>query len=319
MLGRARSVWPLALALALPVASPGLVAADEEASGEGWEDEVDDDDDDDFDTSWFGVRVGAWYRPSFNMDAQISGNALGGLSGLLGNTIDVERELGLTENPKSDYLVDFDGEAVLELEAFFHTSLIDLSVWWIAPFEYTGSTTVTRDFNFGGVTFTASDDVESRFRQWFVGTDLAINVFNNRYFRVSPLVSIRAIGIDWEVKDSLGAVSGDTSDIASPLEYEGYQVFPHPEVGVHLAVGYRDYFDVSLKLAGSIINYFDIEGSSLRVEAAATFYPIPYLGLQVGARSLQWHLESASDDPDEQFDIDMDFIGWTAAIIIRLG
>lgn len=324
-LGWVKRAAPLALALLPLLAAPTPVWADddEEAPLEddgGWEDEVvEDDEDDEFDTGWFGVRVGAWYRPSFALDVQVSGTESGLLSGLLGTDLNAERDLGLTENPKSDYLVDFDQSAVLELEAFIETSLVSVYAWWIAPFEYEGDTTVTRDFNFGGTSFSVSERVRSRFRQTFVGFDLELNVLNNRWVRVSPLLSVRAIGIDWEVRDAGGLLTGDTSDIDSPIEYEGYQVLPHPEIGVDFRCGYRDYVDVQLKLAGSYIDYFGIEGTTLRVEAAVTVYPIPFVGIQFGARHMSWHLSSSSDDPDEQFDFDMEFVGATAGLVIRLG
>lgn len=321
-LGWVKRAAPLALALLLPLlAAPTPARAEDEGPGAGgWEDELPakDDEDDAFDTSWFGVRIGAWYRPSFSLEAQVSGTE-NGLLGLRGTDINVERDLGVTENPKSDYLVDFDQSAVLELEAFIETRLVSVYAWWIAPFEYTGDTTISRDINFGGVTFTVSDRVRSRFRQTFVGFDLELNLLNNRWVRVSPLVSVRAIGIDWELRDTAGGITGDTSNIDSPIEYEGYQILPHPEIGVDFRCGYRDYVDVQLKLAGSYIDYFGIEGTTLRVEASVTVYPIPFLGIQLGARHMSWHLGSSSDDPEDQFDFDMEFMGATAALVIRLG
>lgn len=306
----ALGLWP-ALGAA-PLYAEEEAAASEEAAG-----------DDEFETTWIGLRAGAWYRPNIRMNAQVTGRGfVGGLSNVLGSEIDIERDLGVRESPYSEAAVDFDAEAVVELRPFMETRWVSVYGWLVTPFEYRGDRVLGRQLSFGGATFTASTTVRSKFRQFFMGTDVAINVFNNRWFRVSPMVSARAIAIDWEVKSdpiSGQVLKGDTSDIKSPLTLGEYQVLPYPELGAILAVGYRDFIEVSLTLAASYISYFEMEGSTYRVELSVTAYPIPWVGIELGVRYLEYDISSRAEQGRRgSFDLDLEFAGLTAAIIVRL-
>lgn len=270
-----------------------------------------------FATAWVGARIGAWYRPAIKFSAEVSGS--NGLAGLFGTSIDAEQDLGITEDPKSDYLGSIDPASALEIGLHFETRFVSLFGWWVAPLEYEGESVLTRDINFGGQTFSVSDTVESRFRQFFAGVDLELNVLNGRYLRLSPLVGGRMIGVDWEVKEALGGLGGNTNDIDTPLEWAGYQIIPLAEVGVDVRLGYRDYIDFGIKAAGAWVSYAGIEGTTVRLEATVTVYPIPYIGFELGARYLSWELESASNDPADQFQLDLRYTGAMAAVILRLG
>lgn len=305
----------------VPLIAAPTFAQDEEVSA----DEADDDDEDsEFSTNWIGLRGGFWYRPSIRMNAQVTGRGLtGGLANVLGTEIDIERDLGVRESPHSDTSVDFDAEAVVELSPFLETRWVSVYGWVTAPFEYRGRTQTSRTLNFGGATFTAATNVRSTFRQLFFGTDVAVNVFNNRFFRVAPLVGLRAIGVDWEVesRDLSGRVlaSGDTSDIKSPFQLGEFEILPHPEIGALLSVGYRDYIDVNLRLATAYIDYLKMTGATYRVELSVTAYPLPWIGVEVGARYLEYDIQSRAEQGRRgAFDFDLEFAGLTAAIIVRL-
>lgn len=280
---------------------------------------ADDEGDDEFETGWIGLRVGAWFQPIFNMDVQVTGRPLGGLTNLVGTDFDVKRDLGVEENPRSTALVDFDESAVLELSPFVETRWVSVYGWLVTPFEYRGETQLTRTINFAGQSFSASTTVDSKFRQAFFGTDVTINIFNNRYFRVSPLVGARALLVDWEIRDSLGGLRGDTTDINSPLRLGDFQVLPYPELGFAVHAGYRDYIEVRLLVAGSYVDYFGFEGGSYRVEASVTAYPIPWVGIQLGARYLEFDFSSQTDNSrNGSFDFDLEYLGANLSLIVRI-
>ena len=278
-----------------------------------------DDEDDEFETNWIGLRVGAWYHPTFNMDVQVTGRPLGGLTNLIGTEFDIKRDLGVEENPRSPSLVDFDQSAVLEFEPFIETSFVSFYGWLVTPFEYRGEAQLTRTINFAGQSFSASTTVESKFRQAFFGADFTINIFNNRYFRISPLVGARALLVDWEIRDRLSGLRGDTTDIDSGVRLGDFQVLPYPEIGGAVHVGYRDYIDVRLLLAGSYVDYFNFKGSSYRVEASVTAYPIPWIGIRVGARFLEFDFSSRTDNSrNGSFDMDLEYLGANLSLIVRI-
>lgn len=311
-----RTYSPLALLLLLACLAAPATAQDEE----GGEEETSSE----FETNWIGLRVGSWFRPSINMDVQVTGRStsLAAVTNVIGSEFDIERDLGVSSQPRSEHLVDFDAEAVLEIEPFIETDFISVYGFLVTPFEYRGTRTLTREIRFGGATFAASSTTKSTFNQFFMGTDVTINIFNNRYFRVSPLVGLRAIGIDWEIESSgplSTLIKGDTSDIKAPFKVGRYQILPYPEVGVQLHAGYRDYVDVALRVAGSYIGYYNIEGGTLRVELTATVYPIPWIGIQVGGRYLDYDLRSqASSRKRGSFDFDLNFVGATIGLIVRI-
>lgn len=301
----------------LPLSASQAWAEEEEAvASEEAEDE--------FKTGWVGLRAGFWYRPSIRMNAQVTGRGFAGaLTNILGTEIDLERDLAVRESPYSETSIDFDAEAVVELTPFVETRWVSVYGWITAPFEYRGNTQVSRDLSFGGATFTAATNVTSKFRQVFFGADVAVNIFNNRFFRVAPLIGLRAIGVDWEIKargpSGQTLARGDTSDIKSPIQFGDFQILPHPEIGALLSAGYRDYVDVNLRIATAYIDYLAMQGATYRVELSVTAYPIPWVGIEVGARYLEYDIQSrAAQGRRGAFDFDLEFAGLTAAIIVRI-
>lgn len=312
----ARLVFLLAL---LGFATPGLLLAPAPAYAE---DTGGDDDDDEFETMWIGAKLGAWYRPNMDMDVQVNGPDTAGnpLFSLVGTDFDIKRDLGVSENVFTEHDGDFNREAIPELEIFLETEWVSFYFFFVPPFEYRGEATLTRTIVFAGQTFSASTPVESSFEQFYLGFDVTVNIFNNRYFKIAPLVGIRTLGIDWELKAPMLGLKADTSDIASPLEFDDFQAFPYAEVGGDIRVGYRDYIEVGVKFSGSWLSYFDVEGSTYRLEAFVAVYPIPWIGIQVGARSAVFDLKKKGSDvdPDEtDFDIDLEYTGFTGGVTVR--
>jgi hypothetical protein len=312
-----RSLRRVVVPLALAAVFGGCFAAPARAQDD---DEVDADDDD-FDTTWFGARLGLFYRPSMNLQAQVSGDpggtGLGSFFGLLGTSIDIERDLGVTETVESEYMFN---NGILEGEVFFDTRFASISVWGIAPYEYRGDTTITRTINFGGQQFSASTPVESKFRQYHAGLDIKINIINNKFVRLSPVVGVRLLGIDWEVRELTTGRKGDTSDIDTPLKYDDAAIIPYPEVGLEVRAGLREWIEADAKLTGSVFTYDNMEGGTLTLDVGVTAYPIPFLGVRVGGRYMEFDIKSADDDdPDDSFDLDLEYLGATLSVIVRFG
>jgi hypothetical protein len=302
--------WLLFLALlfgAAPVAlAPAPVYAD------------DDDDDDEFEAGWIGARLGFWYRPEIRMEADVGGNQ-GGLLGLIGGTdFDVERTLGVEQNIHTDYSPDLNNNALWELQVFLDSDWVSLTVEVVPPYEYRGTKTLTETIEFGGQTFTANTDVKSTFEQMFFSLDLSINIFNNRYFKIAPLVGIRFMLIDWKLEETLGGLKADTTDIDSPFQWDDFEVFPTPEIGADLRVGYRDYFEVGARLSAAYLEYLDMEGGTYRAELFVRVYPIAYVGVELGYRYLLYDISSISNDPNDSWDFDLEFSGVTFGVIARI-
>lgn len=301
-----RALLALALAVLSPALAPTVARAD------------DAEEEEEFDTTWLGLRLEYWYRPAIDMEMQIGGQAFNQLAplGLTGTPIDIHDDLGVEETPSSDYMFD---NGIFAAEAFFDTRWVSLRVGLTPPFQYDGETIITRTINFGGQTFTASTPVESKFRQFLGHVEVGINIINNDYVRLAPVVSLRAIGVDWELEAPQLGLKGDTSDIDTPLKWEDMAVIPYPELGAEARLGLRKWIEADLKVSGSLVNYFGVEGHSLTVDAGVTGYPIPWVGLRLGMRYNEIAFESQTDDADEQFDYDLKFLGATLSLIVRFG
>src|SRR5690606_39054396 len=96
-----------------------------------------DDEADEFDTSWFGARVGIFYRPAMDLKAEVSGKGsqAGSIFGLLGTSLDIQDDLGVKETVESEFMFN---NGILEGEVFFDTRWSSISLWGIAPYEYKG-------------------------------------------------------------------------------------------------------------------------------------------------------------------------------------
>lgn len=300
----------LALALVAMFALTGVAYAEDEDGG------------DDFDTSWFGARIGIFYRPEMDLKVEVSGTpdlpgVPGALVGLLGTSVDIQDDLGVTETVSSEYMFQ---DGIVEAELFFDTRWASVALWGIMPYEYTGQTALTRTINFGGQQFSATTQVESKFRQYHGGIDVKINILNNEFVRLSPVVGVRVIGIDWHVRDLTTGLKGDTSDIATPLQYDDAAIIPYPELGAEVRVGLRQWIEADLKLTGSVFSYDAVEGGTITVDAGVTGYPIPFVGVRVGVRYMEFDIHSKDDDDaDDSWDMDLEYLGATISLIVRFG
>jgi hypothetical protein len=330
---------PLLLAMASFAGASGILAPTPVVAAED-----DDDDDDEFDTSHLGARLGIWYRPEFDLRGQIGGVTPPGTGVSSPPTVfDVHTDLGVTETAMSDYMFQ---NGILEAEIFIDSRWITVSVSGVAPFRYEGETNLSRSITFGGISFAQNVNIESRFEQWTAGVELRVHLLNNRFIRLSPLVAVRALSIDWEVEASTSGVlgssglKGDTSDISSPLEFGDDQVIPYIEIGAEVRVGWRDLIEADLKLSGLVVDYLGVEGGTINFDAGITAYPTYFIpnspidiGLRLGVRYIEWDLKAkdsvlnpiggtmgfSNDDRDDLFDLDLEYLGFNMSLIIRFG
>jgi hypothetical protein len=305
---RASSAALVVLSLSLGLVSAAGVARADDAHAA----------DDDFDTTWFGARLGLWYRPDMNMKVAVSGSSrTAQFISLIGTEVNIKRDLGVRGNATSDYSFE---NGIPEAEVFFDSRFASISLWAVAPFEYTGRTTLTRTITFGGAAFTVSQPVDSRFRQTLLGLDLRFNILNNQYVRLSPIVAIRMLGIDWEMRAGPPLNQrGTTSDINTPLEFGGFQMIPYPEIGAEVRLGLRKWFEVDAKLTGTYVDYDTTQGRSVTFEAGVTGYPIKFIGLRLGLRYTALKFESKNSTKSDSYLIDADFFGANISLIVRFG
>jgi hypothetical protein len=306
---------PRALAQETPPETPPAKASGGEKSSEK---------SDEFETSWFGIRPEIWYEPTLSAQAKV-----GGLQGALGTnlvpdntTLDASKDLGvLTHTPKPRYL-DF-SPGPLGLEAYVDTRWISISLWGVTPFEYHGRTVVTQSFSFAGFTFSVSRPVETDLAQALGGADIKINIINNRFVRISPILAVRAFAIDWTVQDVgqpvIPGAKASTEDINFPLSVGRYKVFPYPEVGGEVRAGYRDIVEADLKLTGVYVNYLGVQATTALLDGGITGYVpwIPQLGLRLGYRYYYLHARTSDQKASKQFDGEVRIYGLTISAIVR--
>jgi len=204
---------------------------------------------------------------------------------------------------------------------FVDTRWLSLEAFWVTPFEYMGQSITRATFSFAGAQFQASQPIQTDLQQSIAGLDIKVNIFNNRFFRISPVVAARALAIDWSVKDpSFGSpLKASTEDIDFPISFGRYKVFPYPEVGGEVRVGYRDFIEADLKVTGLYINYLGVEAWTTLIEAGITGY-IPvfnYIGVRVGYRYYFFEAKTNDQNSDKQFSADLRISGAVASIIVR--
>jgi len=279
--------------------------------------------DDPFPAARAGLRLGFSLRPDLDLEARIGGR--GGAGPTADPTaVDVPQDLGVHESRYTEFLIDFDRQVILDLEGFVESRWVNASLWWVTPYAYRGETALSRTIQFGGEEFLATSRVAATFRQVSFGAEVAVNVVNNELLRVAPTFGLRAFGFDWRVEDSLASIDptaprADSSDVDVPFSLAGYEVLPHPEVGIELRIGRRRTFEVGLDLAAATIDAYGVKGRTLRGDLTATVFPLDTVGIQLGGRWSVVDLESASTDPRDRFEVRLEQMGATASVLVRFG
>jgi hypothetical protein len=280
---------------------------------------AEDEEEDVFETAYFGAKIECWYQPKLSLNAAVVGglqnNQFANLF-LQNSTFSAQRDLGVKSNTPEPTYLDFLGGPIT-LGGFVDTRWLSIEGFWVTPFEYKGDTVLTRQFQFAGATFAVSERVKTRLAQSLVGLDIKVNLLNNRFVRVSPILAIRTLAIDWAVEGTLFKAS--TEDIDFPLTFGRFKVFPYPEAGAEVRVGYRDFIEGDLKVTGLYINYLGVRAWTALVDVGVTGY-LPFfnhVGMRLGYR--YYYFEARTDDQkaDRQFTADLRISGFTAALIAR--
>ncbi|HZU98367.1 MAG TPA: hypothetical protein VFF73_16795 [Planctomycetota bacterium] len=282
---------------------------------------ADDEKEEEFSTTWFGGRLEVWYQPSLSLHAKV-----GGLQDPTGNFVtnntqfDAHDDLGVKTNTPVPTYLGFDGGPIV-FGAFADTRWVSLDAFWITPFQYTGHTLLTRSFSFAGATISASQPVDTTLAQSIAGVDIKVNILNNRYVRVSPILAFRALAVDWTVKDATpgSPFKASTEDIDFPLAWGRYKIFPYPEVGGEVRAGYRDLVEGDIKLTGMYINYVGVQAWTALFELGVTVYDpfVHMVGFRLGYRYYYFSARTANQSGDKQFDADLRLSGMTLTLIAR--
>jgi hypothetical protein len=303
---RLRTLAAAVLVLAL---APSISRAEDERKAEP------------FETSWFGASLELWYEPHLSLHGKVGGlQDPTGFVTIQNTEFDAHDDLGvLTNTPKTTYL-DF-GYGTFVPRVFVDTRWISLETFWVTPFEYTGQSTITRSFSFAGAQFKVSQPVETDLAQSIAGFEIKVNILNNRFVRVSPIIAVDAIAIDWTVKDpNFGStIKASTEDIDFPLSLGRYKVFPYPAVGGEVRAGYRDFVEADLKLTGMYVNYFGVQAWTALLDVGVTGYIpyFPYVGVRVGYRYYWFQAKTNNQSGDKQFEADLRLSGLVASVIVR--
>jgi hypothetical protein len=321
-----RSLLALA-ALATCLVVPGAVArGEDEKPPERAEGSKKSEGSSEFPTTWFGVRLGFWYQPQLDMNMKIGGTSQGAvlINTLFQNSkIDVEQDLSVRTRQAApiDYFESFE-YGVPEAEVFFDSEWLSVSFWGVSPFRYHGEKQITRSITFAGQTFSLSTNVDTTLDQAIGGVDVKVNIFNNRFFRVSPILAGRVLALDWVLKDSLTGYKATTEDINSPIKYGRWQILPYPEIGAEIRVGFRSILEVDAKITGMHIFYQSYEGTTVNAEAGLTVYPLGFidienLGIRVGARYYHVDVASKGTDSSNESNFNMTILGGNLSVIVR--
>ncbi len=297
-----------ALVVAVTVLAPAVARAEDEKAAE-----------DVFETTYFGAKAEVWYQPALRLNAAVVGglqaNQIANLF-LQNSTFDAHDDLGVKTNTPQPTYLDFFGSPII-LDAFVDTRWLSIEGFWVTPFEYKGETVLTRQFMFAGATFALAERVKTRLAQSFLGVDIKVNILNNRFVRLSPILAVRALAIDWAVEGTLFKAS--TEDIDFPLTFGRYKIFPYPEVGAEVRVGYRDFIEGDLKVTGLYINYLGVKAWTALLDIGVTGY-LPFfnhIGARLGYRYFYFETKTDDQKADRQFAADMRIGGFTFAIIAR--
>jgi hypothetical protein len=279
----------------------------------------DDDKDEPFETTWFGATLEAWLAPTLSLHGRVGGSqSVGGNIpfSVAENSELSAQDLGVDTSHSDPVYLGYTG-GPLVLGTFVDTRWVSLSAFWITPFQYKGSTVLSESISYAGATFTVGEPISTTLAQSIAGFDIRVNILNNRFVRVSPVLALRALAIDWGVKSPLGKV--DSEEIDFPLAMGNYEIFPYPELGAEVRAGYRDFIEADVKLTGLYIDYLGVTARTLLLEAGVTGY-LPffnYVGLRIGYRYYFFDARTNDQSSDKQYSADLRLSGATITAIVR--
>ncbi len=152
---------------------------------------------DEFDTFRGGIRLGFWIRPELkdlSLKVPIQSTAPANVQTLPREFDAKDVGLDASDPTMADVVNGVHGAPTGEL--FLDTRWISLSLRGVAPFQYKGTKTFTaQTLKVGNLEIAAGALVKSKLILWLAGFDVAVNILNDQYVRVGPVIGLRALGL----------------------------------------------------------------------------------------------------------------------------
>ncbi len=189
--------------------------------------------------------------------------------GIIGTDIDFDNDL------------NFDDSEHVYVQAAFQLGAFRLSAEYL-PLDFSGNNTITRDINFGGLTFPAGTNVASDVEMNVLDFAIAFHLLNLDdgpvRLQLGPELAVKVADIDMSFRDTATAVVESVS-----------ATVPVPTIGARGRVAFSDYAGVVGR-----IGYLEVSGNSfLDADIQLEFSPIPLLGIFAGYRYVDVEVDEA--------------------------
>jgi outer membrane protein len=214
-----------------------------------------------------------YWMPS--VDAEIKSSELS----LLGTQIDLIDDLGLDD---SDSIPALKGSIDLPLFPEILVSYFQI--------ESDSTKTLTKNFNFGGITYSVSDVVKSSYDITQYEALIAFALINADSFKIAPLIGAKY----FEVEASLTSTAGNSTE-----KVDG----PVPVIGALAEINLPSKFRLTGIARGLQVELDDLEAKLYDIEAAVNYDFNRFLRAQAGYRYFLIDAEdnSTSDSVDIKF------------------
>jgi hypothetical protein len=205
-----------------------------------------------------GLRVREWYA---RMGGHIEADDGSGTS----ESIDLASDLGLDDRNWTH-----------ELQVYLRIPVLGRIYlgWWRA--HDSGEETLTRTFDFQGVTFTVADQVKS---------EVTLDVGYLAYEFAFPTIPIGdAVGIELALQLSARAIRGDASieDSVGGQKEDKRGTVGFPTVGGHVTVGLFSIVRAEIEVLGMAFRYGNWRAHYLEASGEVTASPLPWIFAGLG-------------------------------------
>jgi hypothetical protein len=201
--------------------------------------------------------------------------------------------------------IDFDSDLNFEdsehvyAQAALQLGRFRLSAEYL-PLDFSGNNTITRNINFGGLTFPAGTNVASDVEMSVLDFAMAFHIldFDDGPLRLQlgPEVAVKIADIDLSFRDTVTNIVESVS-----------ATVPVPTIGARGRIAFSDYAGVVGR-----IGYLEVSGNSvLDADVQLEFSPIPLLGIFAGYR----YVDVEVDESDVR--INSTFSGPYAGVLAR--
>lgn len=223
--------------------------------------------------------------------ADIKGDISVDGSGLDGTSIDVDSTLGLNDQESFD-----------EIHVTMGLPIIGKFNFQYLRGGYEGSNTLTSDITFGGTTFTASSQVDTRLDfetytlLWSFGATTPGAIGSD--VGAGAIAGLKYLDIQADVHDQSGL--SEDADVNAPI----------PVIGAYVRVNLLKFLSVEAQVHG--IKYFDTFNTGL----TGTFYDativadLKFSGLFAGVGYRLYHFDVEYENGDDEAEVEIDLTGF---------